>query len=181
MRVIRLRVIARVLARAGLVTSLVACRAAPAAAQQMVAWTPPPVAGPSFLPYSGFYFQFATLETPDPRFSWEGRVGFDVDLFGYRQGRVSLTGDYDAVLGSERRVFDLNSGTYRFDVAASWRVATVDHRIARQCSQFSQRMADGARTISKIRPSQTAANTAEATCREGQALPPVSTSLMTAA
>lgn len=36
--------------------------------------------------------------------------------------------------------------------------------MARQCSQLSQRMADGALTMSTIRPSQTAVNTADATC-----------------
>lgn len=43
--------------------------------------------------------------------------------------------------------------------------------MARQCSQLSQRMADGALTMSTIRPSQTAVNTAEATCSDGQPRP----------
>ena len=66
------------------------------------------------------------MVTPDRRFKWEGRVAFDLDLIAYRRGRLNFTGVYDAVLGDERREFDLNHGNYVFEMSASRRVQSVE-------------------------------------------------------
>jgi hypothetical protein len=124
----------RVVACLGLLL-LVAVR--PASAQQVP--TPPPASAPAFLPRFDMAFSWAALVTPDPRFAWAARLGADLDLVDYRVGRLNLVVDYEAVLGSERRAFDLNHGNYVLEASSSYRVASVDvsgvfHHVSRHLS-----------------------------------------------
>src|SRR5512139_570952 len=60
------------------------------------------------------------------------------------------------------------------------RVAIVDQTIRAQCSALSRGRIFGAPSCTSTRLSQNAANTADATCSEGKALPDASRPLMTA-
>jgi hypothetical protein len=94
------------------------------AAAQPAAIAPAPSTA-TFLTRADYSFQWAAFFTPDPRFEWNGRVGVDIDLFDNRQWRLNFGADYDAVLGRERRPFDLNQGTYAFDGVVARRITPV--------------------------------------------------------
>jgi hypothetical protein len=66
-------------------------------------------------------FHWAKLAAADPRFTWNGRVRLDVDVLDTGRWRLAFVADYDAVVGGERRTFDLNQGTYVLDGTASRR------------------------------------------------------------
>jgi len=82
--------------------------------------------GAAFLPRAEFEFSWASLLAADRRFDWEGRVNIDFDVVDYRTGRLGFRADYAAVLGRERRRYDLNQGNYLFEATASWRVSRVE-------------------------------------------------------
>ena len=82
--------------------------------------------GTTFLPRTEFEFSWASLIATDRRFDWEGRIGIDFDIVDYGAGRLSFRADYGAVLGRERRRYDLNQGNYLFEAASSWRVRQVE-------------------------------------------------------
>lgn len=97
----------------------------PEAAEAQSASTPT-ANGSQFLPRVDFQFSWASLLASDRRFQWEGRVTFDFDIVDHGTGRVSFKGDYGAVLGRERRRFDLNQGNYFFEAATSYRLRDVE-------------------------------------------------------
>ncbi len=66
------------------------------------------------------------IAAADPRFTWQGRVALDADLVDYGSGRLTFGADYEAFLGGERRRYDLNQGTYRFEMTASRRTPGVE-------------------------------------------------------
>jgi hypothetical protein len=103
-------------------TALVLLMLASAASAQ----TPAPSPAPSFLPHVNFEFQWGALVTNDPRFDWHGVVGFDLDVVEYGHGRATFSGEYEAVLGHERRSYDLNHGNYRFEATGSYRVGQLE-------------------------------------------------------
>jgi hypothetical protein len=90
------------------------------------AQSPPPAPAMSFLPRADFYFQWASLMSADPRFSWQGRIGMDIDAIDYGIGRLRIVGDYEGVLGSERQPLDLNHGNYMFDGSVSSRHRAIE-------------------------------------------------------
>ena len=71
-------------------------------------------------------FTWGGLRTNDPRFAWRGQADFDLDIVDYGAGRVGFVARYEAVLGSERRRYDLNQGSYLFEASASIRTAPVE-------------------------------------------------------
>ena len=79
-----------------------------------------------FLTRADFYLAWSKVVAADPRFSSEARVGLDADLADYGSGRITFGADYDAFLGHERRGWDLNQGTYRFDLAVSRRIGSAE-------------------------------------------------------
>jgi hypothetical protein len=110
------------LASAGVVAW--AAAAATASAQEL---GPPASGGQAiFLTRSDFFFQWSAFKTPDPRFRWEAYVGIDSDLFDNRAWRLNFSAEYDAVLGRERRPFDLNQGTYVMDGVVARRLGWVE-------------------------------------------------------
>src|SRR5437588_10012984 len=83
-----------------------------AAAQSPVA----PASHPSpFLRDTAFYFQWGSFITSDPRFSWDAAMGLDLELFEYRGTRINFAADYEGVLGSELRPFELNHENFSLD------------------------------------------------------------------
>ena len=79
-----------------------------------------------FLPRSAFVVSVAGMQTADPRFSFVQRGRADVDLFGYREGRVNFLIDTELVMGSERRAFDLNQANVIFETSASYRFGPIE-------------------------------------------------------
>jgi hypothetical protein len=77
------------------------------------------IAREAFLPRADFSFGWASLIATDRRFDWQATVGFDLDVVDYGAGRLRFRGDYEAILGRERRRYDLNQGNYAFEVSGS--------------------------------------------------------------
>ena len=75
---------------------------------------------------SGFLSLLGGLQTSDPRFTWDSHVGVDLDLFAYRAARLNLTADYEAVLGSERRAFEINHENYRIEASGAYVVHSIE-------------------------------------------------------
>ncbi len=94
----------------------------------------------SFLSRADFFLQWSAIAATDERFSWQGKVSFDADLVDYGTGRLTLTADYEAILGSERRAYDLNQGTYRFEMTATRRIRSTE--IAGVASHVSRHVVD---------------------------------------
>ena len=94
-----------------------------AAAQPATAPTP---STPLFLPRADFHFQWAALVANDPRFDWHGIAGIDIDIVDYGYGRATFSAEYEAVLGHERRLYDLNHGNYRFEATGSWHAGRTE-------------------------------------------------------
>ena len=79
-----------------------------------------------FLSRSAFFVSIAGMQTDDPRFSLIQRGHADLDLFGYRKGRVNFLFDTELVMGSERRAFDLNHANVIFETSSSYRLGPID-------------------------------------------------------
>lgn len=133
--------------------ALVLGRAARASAQQGAQQPgPQPLAGPGtaapdFLTRYDFQLSGAALGIDDQRFSWDTHFGGAVDLVDYGAGRISIVGDYEAVLGDEFRAFDPNQAYYILEASASgWagkavEVAGVFHHVSRHISDRPKRYA----------------------------------------
>lgn len=96
-------------------------------ATRAAAQTPAPQPGtpaspvPGFVTRTGVSIALVDLHSRDPRFDWAARFHGDVDVIDYTAGRLNLFGEYDAVFGTERRIFDLNHENYTIDVSATLR------------------------------------------------------------
>jgi hypothetical protein len=114
---------------------LVAWLARPAAAQGPPAETvrvPDDSAGARLLPRADFSFGWAGLVAADNRFDWHATIGFDLDLFDYGSGRLRFRGDYEAMLGRERRRYDLNQNNYAFEISGTKRFETAEVAVLSQ-------------------------------------------------
>jgi hypothetical protein len=69
-----------------------------------------------------FSFEWAGLVADDARFDWRGGLTFDVQVIDTGRGRVTFSAEYAAIVGRERRRYDLNQGTYVFEAAAGRRL-----------------------------------------------------------
>jgi hypothetical protein len=107
-------------------------------ARVAAAQSPGPAA--SFLPRADFFLQWSAIAASDPRFSWQGKVAFDADLVDFGAGRLAFAADYEAMLGGERRPYDLNQSTYRFEMAATRRVRSTE--VAGIISHVSRHLVD---------------------------------------
>ena len=81
---------------------------------------------PKLFTRAALAFDWAGLVTADPRFTWDSRVRVDVDVLDTRRWRLAFAVDYEAIIGGERRMFDLNQGNYEFDGTASRRFGEVE-------------------------------------------------------
>jgi len=100
------------------------------------AWAQTPT---TFLTRSAFTFSWAGLASSDPRFSSAAELGLNLDVADYKVGRVNFVADYEAVLGSERRSFELNHGNYTLESSASYRLRATEiagafHHVSRHLS-----------------------------------------------
>lgn len=91
---------------------------------------------PGFITRAVAAVSFAGLSSGDPRFTWSARFSGDFDLVTYAKGRVNFVGEYEGVLGSERRELDLNHENYRVEMSASrivgdTEVAVLLHHVSR--------------------------------------------------
>jgi hypothetical protein len=119
----------------------------------------PPTA-PAFFPRYNVQLAANSLSGGDPRFTWDAHFGGNADLVDYVKGRLSVTADYEAVLGSEFRAFDPNQGNYILETSAStWagdtEIAGVFHHVSRHISDRPKRYAIawnilGARVLRKV-------------------------------
>jgi len=126
--------------------SVLAAAATAGAQQQPVAVPAPPAA--EFLPRFDFHMTIDRLmrsQTPaqqlvDARFSWDSHYGGSFDVVDYVVGRLTITADYQAVLGHEFRPFDPNQANYILEASLSGRasdrseVAGVFHHVSRHIS-----------------------------------------------
>jgi hypothetical protein len=105
---------------------------------------PQPLVGPDpefgFLTRYDFQLEANVLSGNNGReFRWDTHFGGAFDLVNYVKGRLTVVGDYEAVLGSEFRPFDPNQGLYILEPAASWFVGDnelsfVFHHVSRHLS-----------------------------------------------
>ncbi|HEU4691679.1 MAG TPA: hypothetical protein VFS23_25120 [Vicinamibacterales bacterium] len=65
-----------------------------------------------FLPRVAFHMAAEYLADEDPRFMWDADFGGELDIVDYGVGRFTFEGNYEVVLGDERRAFDPNQGNY---------------------------------------------------------------------
>jgi hypothetical protein len=113
---------------------------APAAALAQAGPAPAtPPATPTFLSRSAFLVGFAHLTSDDPRFVWDARVSADVDVLDYGRGRINFWGTYEGLLGSERRLLDLNHENFVVEGSASYRIQASElslafHHVSRHLS-----------------------------------------------
>jgi hypothetical protein len=78
------------------------------------------------LPRAEFFLSLAVMKTDDPRFSLVQRSRSDLDVVGYRKGRINFLVDTELVMGSERRTFDLNQANVIFETSASYRLGQLE-------------------------------------------------------
>jgi hypothetical protein len=83
-------------------------------------------AATGFLTRSALAVSFGGLASGDPRFSWSARISGDIDLVTYPRGRLNFLGEYEGVLGSERRELDLNHENYQAEMSASRFVGPIE-------------------------------------------------------
>ena len=88
--------------------------------------TPPPPTTTTFLARSAFSVGFSRLDSGDPRLSWIARVNADADIVDYRRGRINFWGQYEGVLGSERRLLDLNHENYIVEASGTYRLHAAE-------------------------------------------------------
>lgn len=92
--------------------------------------------GAGFLTRAAYGVSFARMESGDPRFSWDSRVDADVDVASFPRGRLNFSGQYEGVLGSERREFDLDHENFTLEMSAIYdarlvELAVVLHHVSR--------------------------------------------------
>lgn len=107
-----------------------------------------------FLPRTNFQLAANTLSGGDPRFTWDSRFGGSADVLDYHFGRLGIVGDYEAVVGSERKNFDVNQGLYILESSASGRYH--EHEFALVFHHVSRHLSD------RLKPKPTAWNVLEA-------------------
>jgi len=142
-------------ARSLLALVIIVVSASSAAAQvpQPVAVPAPPQ--PEFFPRYDFHLTASSLlldQDPLQRYSWDAHFGGSVDLADYVGGRLSVTADYHAVLGSELRAFDPNQGNYTLEGTASGRAGHTEfvgvfHHVSRHLSDRPKRPAVAWNTV----------------------------------
>lgn len=95
----------------------------------------------AFLSRSNLSFEWTSLVSEDRRYDWQGVIGFDVDVVTSARWLGRFSGDYVAVLGRERRRYDLNQGTYTFDISGGYRVRP-DTEIVGRLTHTSRHVVD---------------------------------------
>jgi hypothetical protein len=126
--------------------ALVACLVCGADAEASAQSPAPPAAAvataPTFLTRADLTFVWARFVTSDPRFAWDAQVEVDIDVLDTRKWRMNFDAHYDAVLGHERRTFDLNQGSYILDGTIGKRFGPQRFEIAFLARHVSRHLVD---------------------------------------
>lgn len=135
--------IARLAVTSVVLSLLLLAGTTPIAAQQP---GPLPIDKPSdtveFFPRYTFQIGGNTLSGDDTRFMSDAHYGGATDLIDYTvpfKGRINIVADYEAVLGTEYRIFDPNQSIYILEGSGSFwlgknEIAGVFHHISRHLS-----------------------------------------------
>jgi hypothetical protein len=113
---------------------------APAVSAQIASTSPGAArSAPGPLSRYRFHLNAVRLTVDEPQFNWDADFGGDLDLFDYREGRLTFLSNYEAILGDERREFDPMQGNYTLDLGASYRLGPgevfgVFHHVSRHLS-----------------------------------------------
>src|SRR5512132_1962086 len=70
---------------------------------------------PQFLSRADFQVSMSALSGDDIRFQWDNHWAGSFDMLDYVAGRIGISGDYEAVLGNELRLFDPNQANYTLE------------------------------------------------------------------
>lgn len=73
-----------------------------------------------------FVLLWSRIVADDPRFKNLGHFGLDADLVDYGTGRLVFTADYEAILGNERRSFDINQDAFQFGMDLTRRTRAAE-------------------------------------------------------
>jgi hypothetical protein len=81
----------------------------------------------------------AALTHDDPRFRWNAYFGGDFDLIDYVYGRLTVTVDYQTIVGNEVAPFDPVQGKYNLATAVTMRTGRMEtvvefHHVSRHLS-----------------------------------------------
>lgn len=134
--------------RAALAACLILSCARSASAQQ----PDQPVASPApdkpqFLSRADFQVALSALSGDDIRFQWDNHWAGSFDMLDYVAGRIGISGDYEAVLGNELRLFDPNQANYHLEGFGTGRIndtteiAGFFHHLSRHLSDRPKRFA----------------------------------------
>jgi hypothetical protein len=100
---------------------------------------------PRFLSSYNFHLEALALADEDPRFSWNARLGGDLDVVDIGRARVNLLADYEIVLGDELQPFDPIQGNYTLE-ASAW-LRTYDTDIGAVFHHVSRHLGDRPKTF----------------------------------
>lgn len=127
--------------RAALIACLM-CGAGAAPAYAQASPTATTVPAPTFLTRADLTFTWARFFTSDPRFAWDAQAEVDIDVLDSPNWRMNFDAHYDAVLGSERRTFDLNQGTYILEGTIARRFGPHRVEVALLARHMSRHLVD---------------------------------------
>jgi hypothetical protein len=99
-----------------------------------------------FLSDARFALGAAAIGSSDPQFEWVVDFSGEVDLIDYAIGQVTVLAEYEAILGSEFRSFDINQNNYTLDVRVS--AGRGDHGVAVEFHHVSRHLSDRAKRFS---------------------------------
>jgi hypothetical protein len=97
-----------------------------AARAQQRAATPPAPPAATFISQSLWSTGFSALTSSNPLFAYIARVNADIDVVDYVAGRINFFGQYEGVLGTERRQLDLNHENFVVEASATLRVRSSE-------------------------------------------------------
>ena len=116
--------------RLALLVAVLAWSLPGAARAQQRAATPPAPPAATFISQSLWTTGFSALASGDPHFAYLARVNADLDVIDYVAGRLNFFGQYEGVLGTERRRLDLNHENFVVEASATRRVRSSEIGVA---------------------------------------------------
>ena len=123
----------------GLGCLVVMCVTSPLAAQSDGVATEPSSERAVFLPSYDYHLNFQQLAIDDLRFTWQADFGGEVGLVDYGAGQVTVSANFETILGGQLREFLPNQDSYTLEVSASmglgpYELVGVFHHVSRHLS-----------------------------------------------
>ena len=123
----------------GLGCLVVMCVTSPLAAQSDGVATEPSSERAVFLPSYDYHLNFQQLVIDDLRFTWQADFGGEVGLVDYGAGQVTVSANFETILGGQLREFLPNQDSYTVEVSASmglgpYELVGVFHHVSRHLS-----------------------------------------------